>query len=261
MGVMQVLNKKDGVFDEDDEAVATALASQCAVALQRVRMTGRADRRREDAAGARDGARSPDEHAAGDDAGDSRLRRMRIVPSRRAHRRRHVRFVAARHRTPRSCSPMPPGHGIAPALSVTQMQAMFRIAFQLGANLESRVHGGQQPPRDRRWRRTGSSPHSSDFSIRRRIGLSFHSGGQAPILHYQAAAEACVPYMPTSFPLGAMPLTKLKPAVTIELLAGRCPGPALRRLLRVSRCRWRAVRRGAGAGHRRGPTATRRWPI
>ena len=56
----------------------------------------RADRRREDAAGARDGARGPDEHAAVDDAGDSRLRRLRIVPARRAHRRRHLRSVAAR---------------------------------------------------------------------------------------------------------------------------------------------------------------------
>ena len=39
VGVMQVLNKADGVFDADDEALATALAAQCAVALQRVRMT------------------------------------------------------------------------------------------------------------------------------------------------------------------------------------------------------------------------------
>src|SRR5207247_8486352 len=39
VGVMQVLNKSGGVFDEDDEALATALAAQCAVALQRVRMT------------------------------------------------------------------------------------------------------------------------------------------------------------------------------------------------------------------------------
>ena len=40
VGVMQVLNKSGGVFDDDDEALATALAAQCAVALQRVRMTG-----------------------------------------------------------------------------------------------------------------------------------------------------------------------------------------------------------------------------
>jgi len=39
VGVMQVLNKAGGVFDEYDEALATALAAQCAVALQRVRMT------------------------------------------------------------------------------------------------------------------------------------------------------------------------------------------------------------------------------
>src|SRR4051812_47653910 len=39
VGVMQVLNKKDGVFGPKDEAMATALAAQCAVALQRVQMT------------------------------------------------------------------------------------------------------------------------------------------------------------------------------------------------------------------------------
>jgi len=39
VGVMQVLNKTAGVFDHDDEVLARALAAQCAVALQRVRMT------------------------------------------------------------------------------------------------------------------------------------------------------------------------------------------------------------------------------
>src|SRR4029453_13151146 len=39
VGVMQVLNKTGGIFDRDDEKLATALAAQCAVALQRVRMT------------------------------------------------------------------------------------------------------------------------------------------------------------------------------------------------------------------------------
>ena len=35
VGVMQILNKRGGVFEKEDESVATALASQCAVALQR----------------------------------------------------------------------------------------------------------------------------------------------------------------------------------------------------------------------------------
>ena len=39
VGVMQVLNTTAGVFDAADEALANALAAQCAVALARVRMT------------------------------------------------------------------------------------------------------------------------------------------------------------------------------------------------------------------------------
>src|SRR5947207_13392845 len=39
VGVMQVLNKSGGLFDADDETLATALAAQCAGALQRVSMT------------------------------------------------------------------------------------------------------------------------------------------------------------------------------------------------------------------------------
>src|SRR2546430_2357393 len=42
VGVMQVLNKRDSVFDAEDESLATVLAAQCAVALQRVRMTAAA---------------------------------------------------------------------------------------------------------------------------------------------------------------------------------------------------------------------------
>ena len=39
VGAMQVLNKIDGVFDNNDESLATVLAAQCAVAIQRARMT------------------------------------------------------------------------------------------------------------------------------------------------------------------------------------------------------------------------------
>src|SRR4030095_12666896 len=35
---MQVLSKKSGVFTEEDERIGTALAAQCAVALQRARL-------------------------------------------------------------------------------------------------------------------------------------------------------------------------------------------------------------------------------
>src|SRR6185295_9913355 len=39
VGVMQVLNKASGVFDAEDEGLGRVLAAQCAVALQRARMT------------------------------------------------------------------------------------------------------------------------------------------------------------------------------------------------------------------------------
>ncbi|MGB5690892.1 MAG: GAF domain-containing protein, partial [Woeseiaceae bacterium] len=39
IGVLQILNKKNGVFDEHDEFIAQALAAQAAVVLHRVRIT------------------------------------------------------------------------------------------------------------------------------------------------------------------------------------------------------------------------------
>jgi phosphoserine phosphatase len=53
--------------------------------------------------------------------------------------------------------------------------------------------------------------------------LRFHSGGQGPILHFQAALGTCARHKPTSFPLGAMPLVR-PPRVVETTLA---PGDAL----------------------------------
>jgi phosphoserine phosphatase len=111
------------------------------------------------------------------------------------------------------------GHGIAPALSVTQMHAMLRMAFRLGADLQTAFVEVNN-------RLTETL--AADRFITAFVGLlnplthrlHFHSGGQAPILYYRATTGACARYMPTSFPLGAMSLASLKPAVTIDMLAG-----------------------------------------
>ncbi len=219
VGVMQVLNKKDGsVFAADDEAVATALAAQCAVALQRVRMTGaliEGEKMRQALEMAREvqmstlpasmptlpgydvcGASRPAELTGGDTFDLSLSDRGLLV----------VLGDAT-------------GHGIAPALSVTQMQAMLRIAFRLGADLESAFTHVNN-------RLAETLP--ADRFITAFIGLldpathrmRFHSGGQGPIFHYRAATGACGRYKPTSFPLGAMPVMNLKPAPTLEMLPG-----------------------------------------
>ncbi len=111
------------------------------------------------------------------------------------------------------------GHGIAPALSVTQMHAMLRMAFRLGADLETAFMQVNNQL---------AATLADDRFITAFIGLldvaahrmRFHSGGQAPILHFHAATGACARYDPTSFPLAAMPLTSLRPAVDLNLLPG-----------------------------------------
>ncbi len=218
VGVMQVLNKKGGVFDADDEALATALAAQCAVALQRVKMTEaviEGERMRQALEMAREvqmstlpatmpvvpgydvcGTSRPAELTGGDTFDLALVEQGLLV----------VLGDAT-------------GHGIAPALSVTQMHAMLRIAFRLGADLDAAFVQVNN-------RLAETLP--ADRFITAFIGLldpathrlRFHSGGQGPILHFRAATGACVSHRPTSFPLGAMPLTRLKPAVTLELDPG-----------------------------------------
>ncbi len=218
VGVMQVLNKNGGVFDADDEVVAAALAAQCAVALQRVRMTEallEGEKMRQELEMARVvqmstlpaampslpgydvfGTSRPAELTGGDTF-DLSVRDQGLLA---------VLGDAT-------------GHGIAPALSVTQMQAMLRIAFRLGADLETAFMQVNNQLAD-------TLP--SDRFITAFIGLldpsthtmRFHSGGQGPILHFQAARGSCACYKPTSFPLGAMRLSSLRPAVTLEMMPG-----------------------------------------
>ena len=98
VGVMQVLNKSGGVFDDDDEVLATALAAQCAVALQRVRMTEaliEGEKMRQELEVARVVQMST---LPATMPSVPRLRRARHVPAGRADRRGHLRPVRLRSR-------------------------------------------------------------------------------------------------------------------------------------------------------------------
>ncbi|MEO8305182.1 MAG: SpoIIE family protein phosphatase [Betaproteobacteria bacterium] len=218
VGVMQVLNKAGGAFDADDEVLATALAAQCAVALQRVRMTEaliEGEKMRQELELARvvqmstlpasmpslpgydvAGTFLPAELTGGDTYDLS------------VHG--HELLTVLGDAT---------GHGIGPALSVTQMQAMLRMAFRLGADLDTAFTQVNNQLAD---------TLADDRFITAFIGvldttthqMRFHSGGQGPILHFQAASGACARYKPTSFPLGAMRLSALRPAVTLDMRPG-----------------------------------------
>jgi phosphoserine phosphatase len=219
VGVMQVLNKRDGVFDAYDEVLATALAAQCAVALQRVRMTSaliEGEKMRKALEMAREVQMStlpsampsipsydvaalfePAELTGGDTYDLARLEGERLL-------------VVLGDAT---------GHGIAPALSVTQMQAMLRMAFRLGADVDTAFLQVNNRL---------AETLADDRFITAFIGvldpatdaLRFHSGGQGPIFIFRAATSTWDRYRPTSFPLGAMPLSVLRPALLTRLLPG-----------------------------------------
>ncbi len=218
VGVMQLLNKANGVFDENDEELATALAAQCAVALQRVRMT--------EAVIEGEKMRQELEMA--------RAVQMSTLPATMPRLPGYDVYGTSRPASLTGGDTFDlsvigqglltvlgdaTGHGIAPALSVTQMHAMLRMAFRLGADLETAfIQVNNQL----------AATLADDRFITAFIGLldtsthrmRFHSGGQAPILHFQAATGACARHDPTSFPLAAMPLASLRPAVELDLLPG-----------------------------------------
>jgi phosphoserine phosphatase RsbU/P len=218
VGVMQVLNKRDGVFDRYDEVLATALAAQCAVALQRVRMTAaviEGEKMRQALEMARvvqmstlptSMPRMPGydvcatfrpAELTGGDTYDLALLDDRLL-------------VVLGDAT---------GHGIAPALSVTQMHAMLRMAFRLGADLQTAFLQVNNRL---------SETLAEDRFITAFIGLldpsrnllRFHSGGQGPIFLYRAGTREWERFKPTSFPLGAMPLATLRPPVSVDMLPG-----------------------------------------
>ena len=218
VGVMQVLNKTDGVFDESDEALAMVLAAQCAVALQRVRMT----------AAVIEGEKMRQELEM------AREVQMSTLPSVMPTIAGYDLFGTSRPASQTGGDTFDlteidqgvltvlgdaTGHGIAPALSVTQMHAMLRMAFRLGADLETAFMQVNNQL---------AATLADDRFITAFIGLldvathrmRFHSGGQAPILHFQAETGTCTRHDPTSFPLAAMPLSTLQPAVNMDLLPG-----------------------------------------
>ena len=218
VGVMQVLNRTGGVFDAADEVLAAALAAQCAVALQRVQMT--------DALLEGEKMRAELEMA--------RVVQMSTLPATMPRLPGYDAFGTFRPAALTGGDTFDlsmlggqllvvlsdaTGHGIAPALSVTQMHAMLRMAFRLGADLEAAFAQVNDQLAD-------TLP--DDRFITAFIGLldpvthrlRFVSAGQGPILHFQAATGRFARYKPTSFPLGAMHLPAPRAASTLDLLPG-----------------------------------------
>lgn len=218
VGVLQLLNRRNGVFGEADEGLARTLAAQCAVAIQRVQMTEQIvikEKQDRELALARDiqvklwprrvpapagyeiaGSSRPADETGGDTFDVIGLDDDRVV-------------LLLGDAT---------GHGIGPALSVTQLRAMLRIALRLNADLDALV--GQL-----------NDQLDEDLAANRFITafigqldgrahrVSYHAAGQSPLLHLRADGSAEW-HSSTSPPLGMLPSFAPPRPASIELAPG-----------------------------------------
>jgi phosphoserine phosphatase len=219
VGVLQLLNKNEGVFDEDDEVIAAALAAQCAVAIQRAQMNEAlviSEKLSQEVSVARQiqmdtlpqvmpditgydiyGCFQPTDATGGDTFDFVPLDERRM-------------FMMMGDAT---------GHGFGPALSATQMRAMLRIALRMGASLdEAYIHVNNQMeedlPDDRFVTAFLGELDTHAHSIR------YHSGGQGPLLHFNASSIECEWHKPTTFPLGAFQHDQLDDGGSFSLAPG-----------------------------------------
>jgi phosphoserine phosphatase len=218
LGVMQWLGAETGQFDKHDEWVGPALAAQAAVAIQHSYMTDELLANAvlsQEVAVARDiqmstlpdampevagydlhGYFKPTDQTGGD------LYDLVVLNGRL--------FMLLGDAT---------GHGFGPALSATQMQAMLRVSFRLGADLDhAYMHVNNQLSEDL----------PDDRFITAFMGfldpdthvVNYHSGGQGPILHFRAADETCNWYEPTNFPVGIMDIDDKQKSANLLLGPG-----------------------------------------
>lgn len=218
LGVMQWLGAAVGQFDEHDEWVGPALAAQAAVAIQHAYMTDELLANAvlsKEIAVARDiqmstlpdtmpdvpgydlyGHFQPTDHTGGD------LYDLAMLNGRL--------FMLLGDAT---------GHGFGPALSATQMQAMLRVSFRLGADLDhAYMHVNNQLAEDL----------PDDRFITAFMGflnpathrVNYHSGGQGPILHFRAGSKKCDWHKPTNFPLGIMEIDDKQESANLYLEPG-----------------------------------------
>ncbi len=215
VGVLQLLNKLGGDFDHNDEMLATSLAAQCAVALQRSQLMEALllkERLDEEVALAREIQVSmlPEEmpDVPGYDVNGS------FFPTEQTGGDMYDLVMLGQQPELFLLLGDATGHGFGPALSATQMQAMLRVAFRCGADLtQAYRHVNNQLSEDLPDDRFLTA--FMGFLDPRSHQLKYYSGGQGPILHFHAADGRFEWHKPTHFPLGIMEIDD--PGAPVEL--------------------------------------------
>jgi serine phosphatase RsbU (regulator of sigma subunit) len=111
------------------------------------------------------------------------------------------------------------GHGVGPALSVTQVRAMLRMAARLGAQVPAMAqHLNEQLAADLRGGRF-VTVWLAELDARSHVLWSL-AAGQAPILHYQAGEDRIAELPADTTPLGIGPQLDCERATAIPLEPG-----------------------------------------
>jgi phosphoserine phosphatase len=99
------------------------------------------------------------------------------------------------------------------------MQAMLRVAFRCGADLDQAYqHVNNQLAEDLPDNRFITAFIGLLDPVRHQ--LRFHSGGQGPILHWQASSNEPQWHKPTTFAFGVMEVQTTGEAATLDLAPG-----------------------------------------
>jgi phosphoserine phosphatase len=218
IGVLQLLDERQGGYDQYSEMLATTLAAQCSLALQYARMSE---------AMLQSGLLSKEVEVAREIQRSTLPTEMPSVPGYDLHGHFLPATYAGGDLFDMALLDQglflllgdATGHGFGPALSATQMQGMLRVAFRLGADLDSAyLHVNNQLaedlPDDRFITAFMGFLDPSNHSIR------FHSAGQGPILHFRAAGQECDWHGPSTFPVGILEIEQAGNPTVLHLEPG-----------------------------------------
>jgi phosphoserine phosphatase len=219
VGVMQVLNKRKGPFDEEDEKIATIMAAHCAVILQKAMLLEEyvlKQKMQRDLALAREIQMSalPQELPA--------LTGYELAawsrPADETGGDIYDAISLGEHRVALMMADAT-GHGIGPALSVSQFRAMFRMGLLLGSDLGelmSKINFQLKAdlPSDRFITAFAGILDSSEHKIH------YHSGGQAPLMHYHAGQDRVEWLDASALPLGILAQAPMIPPPPVDMQPG-----------------------------------------
>lgn len=218
VGVLQVLNRHEGVFGPEDEALAEALAAQCAVALSRVRMLD----------AMRAAERLQQEVALASDLQRSTLpTQAPCVPGYALHGAfRPASQTGGDTWDLAHCGSAllvlladAVGHGLPAALSIVQMHAMLRLALDGEADLGEAYRRVNNRLAES-WTEGRFATAFVGLLDPTTHRLRYISGGQGPIVLARRATGLCEARRATLFPMGAMPLARVPRVEQIELEPG-----------------------------------------